>query len=434
MPSTPMRPSLLTPLLALAAAAPLAVAAPAQALPHAPSCESSTRTLHMSSAPQRVNLSCEDHDGDPITIKVLDPVIGQVQNFVDHGDGTGSVDYVAPPFYFGSTPLIYLASDGKLISFGAKVWFTFTDKTPGCDPVTASTHHLRPVTIALRCSDADGDALRYDISMAPDAAKGRVSAPDAAGRVTFTPNPAFSGTARFRFKGSDGAGSDAASAAVSITNNEPTCSAPRRLTVPDDKPSTISVRCADPDGDPLQLLADAPPAYGTLSAFVPTAGTYSATYTPSPGYVGDDRFTVRVSDGSDRAPEITVPLSVTPPGAVDTSIRSNASDILDRIKLGHMALRRGRLRMKTVRGAGAGSQLKVKFSHRRLVLARRTITVARGATKVSVRLTRRGRRYVARHRSLNARLSLTLVSPAGGRVNDWRMVNVHRSGKRYRIR
>jgi hypothetical protein len=434
MPSAPMRPFLLAPLLVLAVAAPLATAAPAEALSHAPQCTSSTRTLHMTAAPQRVNLSCTDRDGDPMRITVLDPALGHVQNFVDHGDGTGTVDYVAPPFYFGSTPLVYRASDGALVSATADVWFTFTDSPPACDSVAASTHHLRAVTIPLHCTDPDGDVLRYAISTPPDADKGHVSAPDGAGRVTFTPNPAFTRTARFRFAGSDGAGADAASVAVSVTNREPTCSAPRRLVVPDDKPSTISVRCTDPDGDPLQLVADTPPAYGALSAFVPTGSTYSATYTPGEGYVGGDRFTVRVSDGADGAPEITVPLSVAPPGAVDTAIRSNASDILDHLKLGHMALRRGRLRLRTVHGAGAGSRLKVKLSHRRLVLARRTITVAHGATKVSVHLTRRGRRYVARHRSINARLSLTLVSAGGGKVNDWRMINVRRSGKRYRIR
>jgi hypothetical protein len=344
------------------------------------------------------------------------------------------VDYVAPPSWFGSTALTYVASDGVLVSADAKVWFNVSDRPPTCDSVAASTHHLRSISLPLHCSDPDGDVLRYSVAMPPDAAKGRVSAPDASGHVTFTPNPAFSGTARFRFAGSDGAGSDAASAVVSVTNGAPTCSAPHRLTVPDDRPSTVSLRCLDPDGDPLHLVADSPPAYGALSAFVQTGSTYSATYTPGAGYIGDDRFTVAVSDGADHAPEITVPLNVTPPGAVDTSIRSNASDILDHIKLGRMALSHGRLRLKTIHGAGAGAQLKVRLSHRHLVLARRTITVKRGGTKVSLALTRRGRRYVARHRSLNARLSLTLVSPAGGKVNDWRMINVRRSGKHYRIK
>jgi hypothetical protein len=429
-----MRPSVRTTMLALAVAAPLAAAAPAQALLHAPHCTSATNSLHMTAAPQRVNLSCSDGDGDPVKITVLPPLIGHVEHFVDHGNGTGTVDYVAPPFWFGSTALIYLATDGLLVSANAKVWFNFADKPPKCDSVTASTHHLRAVTVPLRCTDPDGDTLQYRIDSPPDATKGRVSAPDASGRVTFTPNPAFSGTARFRVGASDGAGSDGASAVVDVTNGAPTCSAPHRLTVPDDKPSTVSLQCSDPDGDPLHLVADSPPAYGLLSAFAQTGSTYSATYTPGPGYTGDDRFTVAVSDGADDAPEITVPLNVTAPGAVDTSIRSDASDILDGIKLGKMALRGGRLRLKTIHGAGAGSQLKVRLSHRHLVLARHTISVAHGRTKISVALSRRGRRYVARHRSLNARLSLTLVSPEGGRVNDWRMVNVRRSGKRYRIR
>ena len=424
-------------MLALALVAPLAGASSASAssLPHAPHCTSGTNSLHMTSAPQKVNLSCTDGDGDPVKITVLPPLIGHIQNFVDHGNGTGSVEYVAPGNFFGTTALIYLASDGLLISANAKVWFNFADRPPSCDSVTASTHHTRSVTIPLRCKDPDGDTLKFSIATPPDASKGTVSAPDASGHVTFTPNPGFSGTARFRFAGSDGAGTDGASAVVDVTNQAPACSAPRRMTVPDDRPSTVTLSCSDPDGDPLALVADTPPAYGTLSAFAHLGSTYAATYTPGAGYVGDDRFTVRVSDGDQDAPEVTVPLNVSAPGAVETSIRSDASDILDHIKLGKMSLgKRGRLRLKTIHGAGAGSQLKVRLTHRRLVLGQRTIAVTRGGTKVALRLTRRGRRYVSRHKTLRARLSLTLISPEGGRVNDWRMIAVKHSGKRYRIK
>lgn len=389
----------------------------------------------MSAAPRTAPLSCTDPDGDRLRLLVNPPTLGGLAGLVDRGDGTGSVQFTPPPFPFGEMSFTYVATDGLLVSPPATILYFFQDVAPTCTPVTSATSHVRPVTVQLRCSDADGDPLSYGILRPADPDKGSVGAPDAAGRVTFTPNPAFTGVAHFRFKGSDGVGSAGAEAQVNVTNTAPVCRNPDRAIVPNDRSAVLTATCFDPDGDPLTVVTEAPPAYGELGPVTRSGRTISVSYTPQPGYVGDDRVVLQASDGSPRGGEVTIPVTVTPPGgAVDTSIRSDASDLLDRVKLGRIRFIHLRLRMRTLHGVGAGSRLVVKLSHHGRLLGHRTIRVGHGPTPVSLGLSRRGRRYVAHRHRVTVRLSLTLVSPTGGKVNDWRLLRLLRHGHRWSVR
>lgn len=416
--------------LALLTAAPAAQAAEVP-----PKCAGVGAALHMSSLPQTIHLSCTDKNGDHMRLGVVPPLLGSVQNFVDHGDGTGTVQYVAPPFFTGPVTFTYYATDGLLTSLPANIQLFFTDQRPSCGDVrNVQTHHLRSVTITLPCADPDHDPLSYSIMTPPVADKGTAKVLGN-GQVTFTPNPAYTGTAYFKVKASDGAGTDGSNVYVSVTNRAPSCNVPARLVIPNDRASTITLSCSDPDGDPLSLVTDAAPAYGTLGAVTHLGGTFSLTYTPQPGYVGDDRIVFRAADGVARAPELVVPVTVTPPGgAVETSVHSDASDILDRLKLARITFAKGLLRLHTLRGVGAGSRLKVKLTKHGRSFGRRTISVHRGPTPVSVRLSRAGRRWTAHHKVVNVRLSLTLVSPAGGSVNDWRILRLIRHGRHWVVR
>ena len=65
---------------------------------------------------------------------------------------------------------------------------------------------------------------------------------------------------------------------------------------------------SDPDGGPLQALADTPPAHGQLQL----AADGGFRYTPAPDFAGEDGFTYRASDGSLSSGPVAVRLTVAP--------------------------------------------------------------------------------------------------------------------------
>lgn len=92
-----------------------------------------------------------------------------------------------------------------------------TNRPPACAATSAATTSEQAVAVTLNCSDPDaGAALTHAIVAAPPAAQGTLGLV-AGGRVTFTPNEDFAGTASFTFKADDGiADSNVATATVSV--------------------------------------------------------------------------------------------------------------------------------------------------------------------------------------------------------------------------
>lgn len=78
-----------------------------------------------------------------------------------------------------------------------------------------------------------------------------------------------------------------------------------------DQPVSITLSGASPRGNvPLTFSIVTPPAYGTLSNFVPETG--AVLYTPAPGFNGGDQFTFKVTDGVDESFPGTVSVFVQP--------------------------------------------------------------------------------------------------------------------------
>jgi 6-phosphogluconolactonase (cycloisomerase 2 family) len=76
-------------------------------------------------------------------------------------------------------------------------------------------------------------------------------------------------------------------------------------------PVTVSLSCADGDGDPLSAAVASGPAHGTLGQL--TDGT--VTYTPASGYTGTDSFSFDTSDGTNASSPATVTIAVGAPPA-----------------------------------------------------------------------------------------------------------------------
>ena len=166
--------------------------------------------------------------------------------------------------------------------------------------------------VAPGCTDDDGDALSFAKQSEP--AHGTLT--DSGGVLRYTAAPLYDGTDSFTYRASDGHGGQSGIGTVTLnvshTNHPPACTggpfayeveSGAVLTLPD--PS-----CTDADGETLSYEIVTPPAHGTLGD--PGAGG-GRTYTPDPGFAGDDSFTFRASDGVDESSLQTVTITVTPP-------------------------------------------------------------------------------------------------------------------------
>ena len=86
--------------------------------------------------------------------------------------------------------------------------------------------------------------------------------------------------------------------------------------------ATIVLEGSDPDGDSISYVIESQPANGTLNGNAP-----NLTYTPNPGFNGNDSFTYIVNDGELDSSIATVTITVTPvndaPIAVDQVVTTN---------------------------------------------------------------------------------------------------------------
>ncbi|MFM8878344.1 MAG: Ig-like domain-containing protein, partial [Verrucomicrobiota bacterium] len=77
------------------------------------------------------------------------------------------------------------------------------------------------------------------------------------------------------------------------------------LSVTSGSPLTILLAGADPENAPLKFAVVTQPANGTLTGIAP-----SLTYTPKPGFTGNDGFTFKVNDGAQDSATASVSITV----------------------------------------------------------------------------------------------------------------------------
>ena len=123
-----------------------------------------------------------------------------------------------------------------------------------------------------------------------------------AGRVRYTPQPNFVGTDSFTYTITDGSGGTAtASVAVTITavNDAPVAANDAAATVgPVPVVIDILANDADPEGDPLSLIATSTPAHGIVSVVTSGPDAGKVIYTAEAGFAGNDSFTYTITDGA----------------------------------------------------------------------------------------------------------------------------------------
>jgi len=180
------------------------------------------------------------------------------------------------------------------------------NQPPMASDTQESTWKNTPVTGSVYGVDPDGDQLTF--TKGSDPTNGTVTVnPD--GTWMYEPDTDFTGTDSFTVTISDGKGGTITSTVtVNVTEppNLPPVTENYDVTTEKDTSVTGSVYGTDPDGDTVTYTIGSNPKQGMV--IVNSDGTWK--YTPDPGYVGPDIFTVTVSDGKGGVTTSTVTVTV----------------------------------------------------------------------------------------------------------------------------
>ena len=233
-----------------------------------------------------------DPDGDALSIiGTTDPANGSITVNAD-----GTITYTPDADFNGEDSFTYTISDGNGGEATATVTVTVTpvNDPPVAEDDNAETNKNEATTIVVLDNDSDpeGDGLTITTTSSP--ANGDVTLNDD-DTITYTPDFGFSGEDSFTYTISDGnGGEDTATVIVNVINGSPTAEDDTGST---DKGKATNIAVldndSDPDGDNLTITATSEPGDGSVT--VNDDGT--VTYTPDPGFLGEDSFTYTISDG-----------------------------------------------------------------------------------------------------------------------------------------
>jgi hypothetical protein len=238
-------------------------------------------------APLNLTLAGTDPDNDPLVFQISSsPGKGQLSGVPPN------VTYTPGAGVTGTDSFTFVVSDGLVQSSPATVTIQLAHQNhpPTAASASIQTSENTPVAIILSGTDPDGDALSFQIATRPGLGQLSGNPPN----LTYTPASNASGTDTFTFVTTDGiAQSAAASITVQIARgNQAPTAASFTLQGTESAPVSVTLKGADPDGDPLTFEVLAPPSKGSLSGTAPIL-----LYTPRPGPSGVDSFSYRVSDG-----------------------------------------------------------------------------------------------------------------------------------------
>jgi Bacterial Ig domain/K319L-like, PKD domain/Bacterial pre-peptidase C-terminal domain/Divergent InlB B-repeat domain len=185
-----------------------------------------------------------------------------------------------------------------------------TSKAIGC-PIangqTVATTEDTPVAITLTGSDPEDRPLTFTIQHFPF--RGRLSGTPP--NLTYTPSPNISGMDSFTFRVNNGLLDGAATVFVNISPvADPPVAAGQTFFAVRNHPIDIFLTASDPDGGSPVISIMTPPANGTLSEI--SGLPARVTYTPNDGFIGDDSFTFKSSDGALESLPATILIRVQP--------------------------------------------------------------------------------------------------------------------------
>ena len=166
--------------------------------------------------------------------------------------------------------------------------------TPVATSMTLTVERDTSLPITLSGTDADGDALTFQVVDPPTL--GTLQGSGA--QRTYVPNPGAVGQDAFTFRANDGqASSEPATVSITITPptpvNRPPIAVSQTVYLAQGASYGGPFYGYDPDGQPVTYDVVTPPTYGTVTE---VGGQW--TYTPDPGFRGTDGAVFTASDGT----------------------------------------------------------------------------------------------------------------------------------------
>ncbi len=223
----------------------------------------------------------------------------------------GTYTYTPDEDFFGEDEFTYVACDGGTPEYCDTAVVTINivnpdedDMPPVANDDDAATEEGNPVTSSVLGNDSDPDGGELTVNPDPvtEPENGTlVLNPD--GTYTYTPDPGFTGEDTFVYEvcdDADPAQCDTAMVTITVIPaddvNDPPVAEDDAAFTDADTPVTGSLtdNDTDPNGDPLTVNTTpvSGPTNGTVT--INPDGTY--TYTPDPGFSGNDEFVYEICD------------------------------------------------------------------------------------------------------------------------------------------
>ena len=268
-----------------------------------------------------VTLSGSDFEGSALDFSIVtNPAHGLLSG------NAPALSYKPNPEYTGEDSFTYRVSDGYSASEIATV--TLVVGNGNTPPVAINrsvvVQHETAIGIKLSGTDADGDALIYNVTTQPTAGTLSGNAPN----LTYTPFNTVTGVDSFKFTINDGS-VDSAPATISIeimaeqsVNQAPTAIG-QSISSTASAPVSVELTGVDPDNNELSFVVTQAPQGGTLSGAIP-----NLIYTPNAGFSGIDRLRFKANDGALDSAEAVVTFNVSAgrTGSITNSINNLTID------------------------------------------------------------------------------------------------------------
>ncbi|MFQ5570027.1 MAG: Ig-like domain-containing protein [Rhodothermales bacterium] len=240
------------------------------------------------------------------------------------GGGT-MVNYDPDPGFSGNDAFTYDIEDDLGGTDQATVT-VFVDAPPVANDDTDTAGIDETIDIAVLTNDDSPDGDPLQVTNVTQPAQGSTQIVAAGTQVRYTAPGNFVGQTTFDYTIDDGRGNtDNATVTVTVEGNRNPVANDDADTTQEDTPVDITVldNDTDPDDDPL-TVSGIPAQPNNGNATLGGGGAF-VTYTPDPGFSGQDTFTYEASDGQGGTDQADVTVTVTPrpnvpPTAVDDEV------------------------------------------------------------------------------------------------------------------
>lgn len=253
---------------------------------------------------------------------VISNVTQPLHGSVSH-DSNNALTYTPDPNYNGIDSFTVSSTDGSgTTTQNVAITIIATNDPPSAANLTVTTTEDTPVILTLinRTSDVDGDVASLTITVLPT--HGIVTISPDNKTVTYTPNKDFQGADSFSYTIADVSYNSSGIVDIIVTpvNDIPIIDGAAIGTISTMEGSSVQIDILsyvfDPDADIPTVSNFTQPSNGGI--IMNSDGT--VTYTPAPGFVGQDSFSFTVTDsnGGSVSASLTItvlPAVVIPPGS-----------------------------------------------------------------------------------------------------------------------